>query len=63
MEQLLHQAELVVASEERCLEAVDALEPADAGDDGAGGVEADGLRLPLQGVLAGVGVGDRRRGE
>ena len=61
VEELLHQAEFVVPPAERRLEDPGALRAGDGGHDAGRLIEAEGLALAFQVVLAGVGVGDGRR--
>ena len=62
VEELLDEAKLVVATDEGGLEDARALRAGDGGDDPGRLEEPDRLGLALELVLAGVDVGDRRRG-
>ena len=60
MEEVLEQAQLGVAPDQRGLEARDPLRPGDAGDRAERAEEIERLGLALDRVVAGVLVGDRR---
>ena len=62
VEELLDESQLGVAAHERRLQPVAALGAGDAGDDADRPPELERLLLALQGVRAGVGIGDGRGG-
>src|SRR5207245_1704459 len=62
VEQLLHETQVGITSDEARLESIDPLRTADAGDDAFRPPELQWLGLAFDGVLTGVRVGNRRRG-
>ena len=62
VEQVLEQAQLLVAADERRLEALGPIDAAELGHDAQGPPRRDRATLALEQLLAGRLVGDRRRG-